>query len=133
MARVILIDDDPAFGRAAAARLTADGHEVTFNAGAFGAVAAVCDGRYDLVLVDVLMPCMEGTKLIEYLPRQRIGGAQVLLVSSIAENKLRDLAITCGADGYVWKHAGLDHLSHVVRHSIQPRPPDREGRAQSAR
>ena len=112
MARVILIDDDPAFGKAAVARLVADGHEVTFNVGPFGAVAAVCQGVYDLILIDVLMPCMDGTKLMEYLPRRRVGAAPVLLVSSIAEDKLRDLVAIHGADGYAWKNAGLDHLCH---------------------
>ena len=123
MARVLLVDDDPAFGKAAVERLAADGHHVTFNPGAFGALAAVCGAAYDLVLIDVLMPGMDGTKLIEYMPRRKLGGAQVLLVSSIAEGRLCDLAATYGADGHFCKRDGLDQLCNLVRHRTQTPTP----------
>ena len=119
MARVLIVDDDPAFGKAAVERLAADGHQVAFNAGAFGALAAVCGAAYDLVLIDVLMPGMEGTKLMEYMPRRKLGGAQVLLVSSMAKEKLCELAVTYGADGYFCKRDGLEQLCNVVRHEAQ--------------
>jgi CheY-like chemotaxis protein len=119
MARVLLIDDDPTFGRAAVARLVADGHDVTFNPGAFGALAAVCGAAYDVILIDVCMPVMEGTKLLEYMPRHKLGRAQVLLVSSLAEGKLCELAATCGADGYFCKRDGFDHLRDLVRNKAQ--------------
>jgi two-component system NtrC family response regulator len=120
MANVLLVDDDPAFGKSAAARLEADGHHVTFNAGGFGVARVIRDSSYDMILIDVLMPYIEGPKLMEYIPRKRLGGAQVLLVSSIAEGELCSLATTCGADGYFWKRAGLDHLCHLVRQSTAP-------------
>ncbi|MBN1612257.1 MAG: response regulator [Polyangiaceae bacterium] len=129
MARVLLVDDDPAFGRAAVERLAADGHTVTFNPGAFGALAAACGAAYDMVLVDVRMPGMDGTKLIEYMPRQKLGGAQVLLVSSVAAERLRDLATTYGADGYFCKRDGLDQLCEFVRRKAQ-RPTPKGPRAE---
>ena len=134
MARVLLVDDDPAFGKAAVARLAADGHDVTFNPGAFGALAAICAAAYDLILIDVLMPGMEGTKLMGYMPRHRLRGAQVLLVSSMAEGELSGLAATCGADGYFWKRAGLDHLCYLVRRKAQTTaPPARRGEPRGGR
>ena len=65
------------------------------------------------------MPVMEGTKLLEYMPRRKLGRAHVLLVSSIAEAKLCDLAAACGADGYFCKRDGVDHLCDLVHQKTQ--------------
>ena len=132
MARVILIDDDPVFGKAAVARLAADGHDVTLNVGPFGALAAVSRGAYDLILLDVLMPGMDGTRLLEYIPHHTPGAAPVLLISSMEVHRLSDLAATHGADGYVWKRAGLEHLCQAVHHTMQSAPPHRRRGGPSA-
>jgi two-component system response regulator MprA len=115
MARVILIDDDPLFADLVRRCLEQDGHSVEYNRGAYGALTAVRKGRYDVILVDVEMPGIEGPKLVEYLRERGVGGARIVLTSSVPEARLRQLVCAYGAHEYFCKGWGLERLIAAVR------------------
>jgi CheY-like chemotaxis protein len=119
VARIILIDDDFLFANLVRHRLAADGHEVEYNEGAFGALTAIRRGRYDLILIDVQMPEIGGPKLVEILRSRGIGSATILLMSSICESELKRTAETFGANGYLCKGWGLDQIAARVREVVR--------------
>lgn len=114
MARIILIDDDRVFARLVETRLRADGHEVHWNEGAFGALTEVRNGGYQVILVDVQMPGIEGPALVDCLRTRGIGESRIILMSSIPEAKLRALAIQFGVDAYFPKGHHLDNLAAII-------------------
>lgn len=114
MAHIILIDDDPLFANLVRSRLTANGHEVEYNQGAFGALTAVRRGTYDLILVDVQMPDIAGPKLVELLRGRGVGSACILLMSSIPEDQLEAAARSFGANGYLCKGWGIEQIAARV-------------------
>jgi len=114
MARIILIDDDRVFARLVEARLQADGHEVHWSEGAFGVLTEVRRGRYQFILVDVQMPGIEGPALVDCLRSRGIGDSRIILMSSIREDKLRELAIKYGVDAYFPKGHKLDNLAQII-------------------
>ena len=70
MSRLLVVDDDHAFRRSTAALLRADGHEVDVAADASAAVEALRARTYDLVLLDLRMPGMDGWELLTVLQNQ---------------------------------------------------------------
>ncbi len=114
MARVILIDDDRLFAELVRRRLEDEGHSLVYNEGAFGALTAVRRGRYDVILMDVEMPGIGGPKLVEYLRDRGVGGARIILTSSIPEQRLRQVAAAYGAHDYFCKDWGLERLVGLV-------------------
>ncbi|MBN1605363.1 MAG: response regulator [Polyangiaceae bacterium] len=114
MARIILVDDDRLFARLVQARLSADGHQVDWHEGAFGALTQIRRGSYDVVLMDVQMPGIDGPALLGCLDSRSVGRARVVLMSSIAEDRLRCLAREKGADAYFPKRHHIDRLAAMI-------------------
>ena len=74
MARLLVVDDDHAFRVSTAALLRADGYEVDVAPEATAAVQALRTHTYDLVLLDLRMPGIDGIQLVETL---RVWGERV--------------------------------------------------------
>ena len=113
MAHIILVDDDRLFARLVQARLSADGHEVDWHEGAFGALTQIRKGSYDVILMDVQMPGIEGPALLGCLDSRSVGKARIVLMSSL-EDKLRSLAQERGADAYFPKRHHIDRLASMI-------------------
>jgi DNA-binding response OmpR family regulator len=114
MASVFIIDDDPLFAKLVRTTLQAHGYEIDWNNGAFGALTKVRNGDYSVILVDVQMPDIEGTKIVDVLRARGIGGAKIVLMSSIPEPQLVARAQKAGADAYFQKGRNLDQLVAIL-------------------
>ena len=64
MAKIFVIDDDPAMRRATSRALEAAGHVVAVHADGRGAVLAIETDPPDLLITDIFMPEMEGLETI---------------------------------------------------------------------
>ena len=111
--RILIVDDEPYITDLLSAALRYEGFEVEVAGSGREALAAVSPGRHDLVMLDVMMPDLDG---IEVLKRMRQDGIDVPVVFLTArdstEDKVAGLAI---ADDYVTKPFSLDELVARVR------------------
>jgi CheY-like chemotaxis protein len=82
MRRILLIDDDSQVRTSMALALRANGFEVVTAESGAGGLRAFHDGPFDLAIVDVFMPGMDGVKLIKAL-RQRVPNFPVIAVSGV--------------------------------------------------
>src|SRR6185312_13810552 len=83
MARVLVVDDQ-AYARATAAVvLRANGFEVVGVGDGESAIRTFEASPFDLVIVDIYMPRMDGVQLIKAL-RQRAAGVPIVAVSGVA-------------------------------------------------
>ena len=115
MSHIMVIDDDPLFATLVRRRLESEGHSVTYNKGACGALTTARQSCPDVILVDVQMPEIDGPKLVGFLRDRGFGTPRILLMSSIAEHDLRSAASSYGAHGYICKGWGLDAIASRVR------------------
>jgi CheY-like chemotaxis protein len=69
MKRLLIIDDDKAVGNAIKTWLEVEGAEVTHLEDGGSGIEAIESGRFDLVIVDLLMPGLDGLETIEILHR----------------------------------------------------------------
>jgi CheY-like chemotaxis protein len=119
MAKIMIIDDDPIFAEVTLQRLQTSGHLVEVHDGALGALTAIRLGNFDVVVVDVFMPAIQGTRLTELIRERGQGSPRVVLTSSMDTEELSKLAVKHGADAWVSKSANRAELNAVVSKMIR--------------
>ena len=114
MSKILIIDDDLDFGDLTRRRLSRMGFDVKLHAGAHGAMDLLLRDGFDLVILDVKMPGLDGTEVIKMI-RTRTGHVCVMFYSSSDSTELRRLADAHGAQGYLTKTATMGELEFRVR------------------
>ncbi len=123
--RILLVDDDRTFRLSTAALLREDGYHVTGAADASEAAAALQEARFDLVLLDLRMPGLDGLHLIEVL-RTRGERVPILMISGYGTVSSAVDALHLGADDFLTKPVEPELLSARVANLLARRPaPDR--------
>lgn len=125
MARVIVADDSRLVRRMFQRLLGEAGHEVLAVGDGLEAVESALAEDVDLIILDVLMPRMNGyvaCRLLKSEPSSR--GIPVLMLSGQADIGDRYWGLETGADRYVTKDAPPEKLLELVTDLVsQPRPP----------
>jgi len=99
--RILIIEDEKALASLLSDYLSADGLEVESRADGASGLEAALSGSFDLVLLDLMLPVMDGFEVCRRLRAER--DVPVLILSARREDgdKIRGLGI--GADDYVIK------------------------------
>ncbi|WP_374580870.1 response regulator [Pseudoduganella sp.] len=126
--RALLAEDNPVNVEVASAMLRGLGMEVACAANGEEALAAVRAGDYDLVLMDCMMPVMDGmaaTAEIRRLEQQR-GRTRATPIVAITANALqgdRERCLAAGMDDYISKPFSQQALADTLGRWIAlPRP-----------
>jgi two-component system, OmpR family, catabolic regulation response regulator CreB len=113
MPRILLVEDETAIAQTVLYALRADGHQVEhFHLGQ-EALAAARGGGYDLVLLDVGLPDIDGYALCRALRRE--GPLPVIFLTARGSESERVLGLELGADDYVAKPFSPLELAARVR------------------
>jgi len=109
MARLLIIEDEPAILRGLADEFRREGYDVrTASDGASG-WAAIAESRPDLIVLDLMLPGMSGYEICRAL-RERGDQTPVLMLTARGEEADRVLGLDLGADDYVTKPFSLREL-----------------------
>ncbi len=101
---VLVVDDDPDIARFVEVNLRAHGFDVYLACDGAEALERAKELRPDLVLVDVMMPRMDGFQVVERLRSDpRTATVSIILVTAKALTADKVLGITAGADDYIIK------------------------------
>ncbi len=101
MRRVLVVDDEPHIRTVLRGYLRADGYEVTEAADGEAAMVEMRDNPPDLVLLDVMLPGIDGLEVLRRL--RSFSDAYVILVTARAEEVDKLVGLGVGADDYVTK------------------------------
>jgi two-component system OmpR family response regulator len=107
--RLLIVEDDPNILELLAASLRFAGFEVTTAKSGFDAVTAVQRHRPDLVVLDVMLPDLDGFEIVR---RLRGGGVHTPVVFLTARDETEDKirGLTIGGDDYVTKPFSLEEV-----------------------
>jgi len=112
--RVLVVDDEPNILEVISMALRFQGFEVEGAATGREAIAAVARFKPQLMVLDVMLPDMEGFEVAERLGAQRAGVPIIFLTARDAtEDKIRGL--TGGGDDYMTKPFSLEELVARIR------------------
>jgi CheY-like chemotaxis protein len=122
-ARILIADDLDLNRKLIADMLSLEGHEVDCVCDGAAAVKAVMAQSYDLVLMDMIMPVMDGiaaTRAIRALPSPACDVPIIALTAHSFKEQL-DSCLAAGMDATLTKPMSLDVLSATVRSWTQGR------------
>jgi two-component system, OmpR family, response regulator len=107
--RILIIEDDREASEAMCRGLTEAGHECSTAADGQEGLEAARQGEYDVLVVDRMMPRMDGVTAVETLRRE---GDQtpVLFLSALGEIEDRVAGLKAGGDDYLVKPYALAEL-----------------------
>jgi signal transduction histidine kinase/DNA-binding response OmpR family regulator len=115
--RILLAEDNRVNQRVAARLLEKQGHTVGLALNGREAVEALEHGVFDVVLMDLQMPEMDGleaTALIRARERQRGGRIPIVALTADAMSSDRDRCLRAGMDGYVTKPLRPEELFGAI-------------------
>jgi CheY-like chemotaxis protein len=120
---VLVAEDSPVNQHVAAALLEKWGHRVTVAGNGRQALAAVTAGRFDLILMDVQMPEMDGLEATAAIrKREQSTGEHIPIVALTAHAMKgdRDRCLASGMDAYVTKPIRSKELARVIHDVTDP-------------
>src|SRR3954454_11760817 len=111
---VLLVEDDPRIARVVERALTDVGHRVEVAHDGLEGLTSAERGTHDLVVLDVMLPEMDGIEVARELRRQRLKTPILMLTARDAvPDRVRGL--DAGADAYLTKPFALEELLARVR------------------
>jgi two-component system KDP operon response regulator KdpE len=124
--RILVVDDDPQIRRVMRVTLTGQGYEVDDVKSGEAALEKLRGERFDLVLLDVSMPGMDGLETCRLIRQQSEIAIVMLTVRDQEADKVA--ALDAGADDYVTKPFKTSELSARIRAALR-RTPGMQGAA----
>jgi CheY-like chemotaxis protein len=113
VARILVVDDDPSVRALLRDVLEVEGHTVTDAVDGFAALRALAAERPDCVVLDVVMPGMDGHEVLSRL-RATSGGRElpVVMLTAAADDDTAWRGWSGGADRVLGKPFDADDLLH---------------------
>jgi excisionase family DNA binding protein len=108
---ILLVDDDEKVRELVRVNLEFEGYTVREAGGADEGLAAIEDARPDLILLDVMMPQVDGWEMLRRIQeRHGVGAIPVVMFSGKVDERLQTEAEERGAQGFVGKPFDLQQL-----------------------
>lgn len=116
MAKILVIDDEPAIRRILREILEHEKYQVDDAASAIEALPLVKENEYDAILCDIKMPQMDGIEFLE--EAKQISDAPVIMISGHGTIDTAVEAIKKGAFDYISKPPELNRLLITLRNAL---------------
>jgi DNA-binding response OmpR family regulator len=123
-AHILIVEDEPRLRSLLRLYLEREGHRVTDVGDGRAALAAYEAGGADLVILDLMLPAMQGETVLEAL-RER-GDVPILITSAKRSDAERIAGLRMGADDYLAKpfnpHELTARVAAILRRAVASRP-----------
>lgn len=101
MAKILVIDDEPSITNLVSAYLKPEGYEVYTAADGNAGLKAARAFKPDLIILDIMLPGMDGIELLSRLRRE--SEVYVIMLTARTEETDKVVGLSVGADDYVTK------------------------------
>lgn len=111
--RILVVDDEKPLREFVARNLSVRGYEVLKAANGMEALAIFQNQSLDLIILDLMMPHMDGLELTRRI--RRTSTVPIIVLSALDEERDKVAALDLGADDYLTKPFGVEELLARVR------------------
>ncbi len=108
MFRVLVVDDDPPIAELLGFILRQAGYQVTTANMASAALAQLEQESFDLLMLDIMLPDMDGLELCRQI--RQTDQVPIIFLSGFAVVTDKELALRVGGNDYIVKPFGLNEL-----------------------
>ncbi|PKN56429.1 MAG: Fis family transcriptional regulator [Deltaproteobacteria bacterium HGW-Deltaproteobacteria-14] len=128
---ILVVDDEPAIRDSLTSWFEEDGFDVESAEDARAALSKLDARRFDIVLLDIKMPGMDGMELLKRI-RAAVPDVIVIMITAFASVETAVQALKDGAFDYVTKPFDPDDLNRLIRNAIRQRALTLENKALKA-
>ena len=118
MARILIVEDEPDLVLSLEEDLHRQGHETQVARDGAEGLRVGREGSWDLILLDIMLPKMDGFDVCSELRRAGILTPIIMLTARTQEAE-KELGLDSGADDYVTKPFGLRELRARIRAQLR--------------
>jgi DNA-binding response OmpR family regulator len=115
--RILLVDDEVAILTLLSYPLRKDGYEVVQAADGGEALSRFAESRFDLVVLDVMMPKLDGLEVCRRLRAQ--SSVPIIMLTAKAEEIDKVLGLELGADDYITKPFSMREFRSRVKAALR--------------
>lgn len=119
--RILVIDDEPDLVKAVALRLEANGYEVIQAFGGEEGLRKAKEENPDLIILDIMMPKMDGYMFILEL-RESLGDVLPPIIVLTVKEKMEDLFAVEGIKDYVIKPFEHQDILNRIKRLLEKKP-----------
>ncbi len=116
-AKILVVDDEPSILNLVTSYLKAEGYEVFTASDGLAAIKAAKAYHPDLVILDIMLPGMDGLEVLTHLRRD--SNAYVILLTARTEETDKIVGLGVGADDYVTKPFSPRELTARVKAALR--------------
>ena len=113
MCRILVVDDEPDIRELLDSYLSADGYDVVTAGDGVDAISAFDRGTYDLVILDIMIPKIDGFGVCEVIRKK--SDVPVVFLSALDDEKSLMRGYDISADDYVTKPFSMPVFMRKVR------------------
>ena len=111
---ILVVDDDEMTVVAIAKKLEEKHHRVTTSLDGVEALKIIADDKIDLIISDIMMPCISGFTLLTMLKNFYFSKIPLILMSGYKEKSIIDRSHDLGACNFISKPIDYDKLYHEI-------------------
>ena len=117
--RILVVDDESELVGSLKEVLQAQGYQVLTAMDGVAAVNAVRSEKLDLILLDLMLPLLDGFRILKLLKTdERYRGIPIIVITARSNAEDWTLAMECGADGWLTKPVKMEELLERVRAAV---------------
>lgn len=117
-AQVLIVDDSPTYAEFLTAEMAKEGYQVVCARNGADGLAHISKSRFDCILVDLVMPTVDGVMVCKVLHEQRQPTdlpAVILMISAHETKENVTRALEAGADDFIGKSSDITVIKARVR------------------
>ncbi|MGI6595736.1 MAG: HD domain-containing phosphohydrolase [Candidatus Ratteibacteria bacterium] len=114
--KILIIDDDREIINLCVEFLKLEGYQVSYSFNGDNALALMDEDIFDVVLLDIQMPGMDGFDVLKQIKGR---GIPIIIITAFGTVANAIRALRSGASDFIVKPFSLDDLSYAVRKNIQ--------------
>ena len=104
MKKILIIEDDPFLSEMYAAKFIENGFEVEVSSDGKSGLAKIEDFRPDLVLLDIVLPKMDGFEMLKKVKeKEELKEIPIVLLTNLGQKNEVEKGIALGAKEYIIK------------------------------
>lgn len=119
--KILVVDDEPPILRLMEFILAREGHQMVVAVNGEEALARVAEHKPDLILLDIMMPRIDGYEVVRRLRADPDHSAiPIIMLSAKAQDGDVQKGVDVGVNEYVTKPFSPPHLVEVVNKYLKP-------------
>ena len=119
MARILIVEDEEKLARMLELELTYEGYQAEKAFGGPSGLALALSGRFDLVLLDIMLPRLSGMEVLRRLRREEQRYTPVLLLTARDAVMDKVSGLDAGAEDYITKPFAIEELLARIRAALR--------------